>query len=475
MRRLYQVKLNQLKNYQEQLDNLELDFKKIGQQISATSNLADRQRLQRQQELCGQEMDEVAQKYDNLEEGLKKDFSEYQKHEAEQEALNKLKIILTEIRLEKVVEVYRVCLPEGRPPRDSETKETLIERLAQMPDTQESRKPLFRFVMLLCHDKSLTMEQQNSLKEWGQEQGLSIEQKNGSSTQSEGQETCLMVQVQPCALNNPDKGYWLRAVLFFDENPMDCEIKLDAPQFPVPHPSNPQSKVYKKNDLETALGQFINNCGTKYQIALTDLIVQLFVPIELMSLPFEHWQFTKSTQCCGHRCKGVIVRSYERHFLKGELGYERGKGDWGKYWQKLLNDREARCVQTLAMLDPVKGKIFISSSKREVLGCRFIEHHQAQQQKKCWESILDQGLPVALWIRSLSMTEESWQKMETEGKKLMGAVTRNCAIAKLPESLAKKRQTYLSNSSECERQKKARCSLLWDNPFRSFPTIDYHS
>ena len=73
------------------------------------------------------------------------------------------------------------------------------------------------------------------------------------------------------------------------------------------------------------------------------------------------------------------------------------------------------------------------------------------------------------------MTEESWQKMETEGKKLMGAVTRNCAIAKLPESLKKKRETYLSNSSESEQQKKARCSLLWDNPFRSFPTIDYHS
>ena len=201
----YQAKLNQLNRYRQRFNDIEAECNEIASDIAAENNRAKRRRLQKQEEKAQQELETVAKKYDELKNELQK-FSEYQKHQAEQEALNKLKIILTEIRLEKVVEVYRVCLPEGRLPRNSETKETLVERLAQMPDNQESLKPLFRFVTLLCHDKSLTVEQQNSLKEWGQEQGISIEQINCSSTQSEGQETCLMVQVQPCALNNTDKG-----------------------------------------------------------------------------------------------------------------------------------------------------------------------------------------------------------------------------------------------------------------------------
>ena len=74
----------------------------------------------------------------------------------------------------------------------------------------------------------------------------------------------------------------------------------------------------------------------------------------------------------------------------------------------------------------------------------------------------------------IGMTKE---KSIQQAKKSMEVVTRNCSIMKLPESLSAERQKVLSQKyeSEIEQLKKSRLCLLWDNPFRRFPTIEYQS
>lgn len=470
MGRLFQCKLNQLKRYENRLDELEADCEAIASDIACENNRAKRQRLQRQETKLEEEMEQVAKQYDDLEEQLQ-ELPEYRELQQKEQALQDIITLLTDISLDKVIKAYGLCFPEARRPSSSETQETLIRRLAEMPEAEDELKPPLRFINFLLREQSLTSAQRKDLKAWAQAQGLPSEMLNSEQEQNQTDtvETCLMVKIKPRSLNDPSKGYLLNATLFTDSDPVEPVEPVEpiATPIKVPAPTNPNSPAHSQDELGMVLGKLINICGAEHEIALTDLTVQLFLPLELMSLPIEHWQLPRGQQCCGQRCKAVLVRSYERHFLEF---YQSAKGDWKKYWKRFLEFPEATCTETLTLLNPVAKKTKIQANKPKVLGCRFIEHHEQQQQEDFWDNLLNQGLPIAFWIRHLGMTSQ-------EAKRVMGSVTRKCPIAKLPESLSENRQQILSQEyeSESEQFKKAPLCLLWDNPFRPFPSINYQS
>ena len=469
MGRLFQVKLKQFENCKKQLDNLIADYDTISRDISTKSG-ADLNRLEREQAAYAEKMEEVARKCDQLKAELQ-EFPEYQKFQAKEEAIQELITLLSHISLGEIINAYRLGFPEARRPNSLETQETLVRRLAGMPGGEYELKQLLYFVSFLLRESSLTSAQQEALKAWSQAQGLPAEMLNSEQEQNQTDtvETCLMVKVKPRSLNDSSKGYLLNATLFTDSDPFEPVEPVEpiATPIKVPAPTNPNSPAHSQDELGMVLGKLINICGAEHEIALTDLTVQLFLPLELMSLPIEHWQLPRGQQCCGQRCKAVLVRSYERHFLEF---YQSAKGDWKKYWKRFLEFPEATCTETLTLLNPVAKKTKIQANKPKVLGCRFIEHHEQQQQEDFWDNLLNQGLPIAFWIRHLGMTSK-------EAKRVMGSVTRKCPIAKLPESLRKKRQQILSQQyeSESEQFEKAPLCLLWDNPFRPFPSINYQS
>lgn len=467
MGRLFQVKLKQFENCKKQLDYLIADYDTISRDISTKSG-AELNRLEREQAACEEKMEEVAQKCDQLKAEVE-EFPEYQEFQTKEEAVQQLISLLNHISLGEVINAYRLGFPEARRPNSLETQETLVRRLAGMPGGEYELKQLLYFVSFLLREPSLTSAQQEALKAWSQAQGLPSQMLNSEQEQNQTDtvETCLMVKVKPRSLNDSSKGYLLNATLFTDSDPFEPVEPAEpiATLISVPAPTNPKSPGYSQDELGKVLGQLIYICGAEHEIALTDLTVQLFLPIELMSWPIEHGQLPRGKQCCGQRCKAVLVRSYERHFLEF---YQSAKGDWKKYWNRFLDFPEATCTDTLTLLNPVAKKTKIQASKPKVLGCRFIEHHEQQQQEDFWDNLLNQGLPIAFWVRHLGMTSK-------EAKKVMGSVTRSCAIKKLPESLMKKRQKLLSEPSENERLRKAPFCLLWDNPFRPFPSINYQS
>lgn len=462
MSRLYEIKLKKFEDCNKQLENLIADCDAISSDISAKSNRAERQQLERQQAIYQEEMEQVAQRCDHL-------TLELNALQAEEEALQRLITFVTSISLDKVINAYRFCLPEGRIPSGDATREILVRRLAEMPEAEDELKPLLRFVNFMIREPSLTSAQREDLEVWAKAQGLPSEMLNSEQRQHQTDtvETCLMVKVKPRSLNDPSKGYLLNATLFTDSDPFEPVEPFESIATPVkvPASTNPNSPIHSQDELGMVLGKLINICGAEHEIALTDLTVQLFLPIELMSWPIEHGQLPRGKQCCGQRCKAVLVRSYERHFLEF---YQSAKGDWKKYWKRFLEFPEATCTETLTLLNPVIGRTKVQANKPKVIGCRFIEHHEQQQQEDFWDNLLNQGLPIAFWIRHLGMTSK-------EANKVMGSVTRSCAIKKLPESLMKKRQKLLSEPSENERLRKAPFCLLWDNPFRPFPSINYQS
>ncbi|NJO74948.1 MAG: hypothetical protein HC833_14995 [Leptolyngbyaceae cyanobacterium RM1_406_9] len=341
-----------------------------------------------------------------------------------------------------------------------DTLAALVQQLAEIPGEPNEPEPLLHFVSLLIQEPSLDDGQRESLKTWAKPQGLCIQEE--SIEQQERAEICLMVKVRPRSLNDPSPGYLVSAALAKDLDPFKLEAELDAKPITISLTPDPKcAPGYSQDDLPRILDELVATCGNEYGIALTELVIQWFLPIELMSLPVEHWQFQigrRQKECSGKRCKAVIVRSSDRHFSPL---YKPATGDWKKYWTRLLSIQESKCSAALVPLDPSTGRTKINWRDTKVVGCRFVEHHDPQQREALWDELLGQGTPIVLWMRQ----SENTSKMQLL----------SCTIANLSESLASHRQKALSHASEIDRLKAASLCLLIDNPFRPFPTIDYQS
>ncbi|MBN8559399.1 MAG: hypothetical protein J0L70_02630 [Leptolyngbya sp. UWPOB_LEPTO1] len=443
MSNLYQVKLERLAKQKQRLDDLTADYQAISDDISSTISSRDRQRLERDLKQCEKEMERVAEVCDRLE-------AELQKFQSKVDETQTLIDLLSPIPFEVVIKIYRNCLAEGRARSIPDTLEALVQQLTDLP-----KDLLVRFIGLLIQEP---IEQRDALKAWVIQQGMTLPEAEVRTA-----EICLMIKVK--TRGNPSLGYLVEAAISQDPDPWDSTIEPTKTPIPIPFAPDPKrAPGYAQEDLPQILDHLIATCGSQYQIPLSDLVIQWFLPIELMSLPLEHWQIQIGRiqkQCNGLRCKAVIVRSSDRQY------YLSASGDWKKYWMRLLECRASRCFQTLESLDPIKGRTTINWIKTQVVGCKFVEHHELQKQEMLWDELLGQGLPVALWMRQSKGDAE-------KAKKVMQSVTK-CSIAELPDSLARHRQKALSHDCETDRLEAASLCLLLDNPFRPFPTIDYQS
>jgi hypothetical protein len=456
--KLYEIKLKQLERCKKRLDELIADYDAISSDISAENNRAKRQQLERQQTSCAQEMEQVAQRCDQLEQ-------EIEKLKPKEDSLEELVSLLIPINFEIVIKAYQASNPNGRSRPVPPNIQALVQQLAEIPGEKGGIKPLCHFVSLLVQDQSLGSNNQKALKTWAQAQGMVVSE--AVIEEPEIAEICLMVKVKPRVLNNPSLGYLVSAALIKDPDPFSPEIEPVATPITISVPPDPKcAPGYSQTDLPHILNELIRTCGNEHGIPLTDLVIQWFLPIELMSLPIEHWQFQigrKQKEYSGKRCKAVIVRSSDRHFSSD---YRAASGDWQKYWQRLVTIQQSKqtlkCAQALAHLDPITGKTSINWTSSKVVGCRFVEHHNPQQQEDVWDGLLSQGTPIAIWIRQPT-TEKRVRPLST------------CTIAQLLTSLATHRQRALSHDCEPDRLEAASLCLLFDNPHRPFPAIDYQS
>ncbi len=384
-----------------------------------------------------------------------------------QDYLQELIQILTPVDFNTtVVKAYRDSLPELRHRPTPDNLEALVRLIADIPGQPDELKPLWRFVKSLIQDKSLDSDCQRAIEEWAKVQKIPLDLATETvQSQSETGETYLMIKVK---FHPPDK-YIVSAAIVEDPDPLKLEVERKETSIDIPIPPDPKySPGYSQEQLPLILSELIAICGGKYSIPLTDLVVQWFLPIELMSLPIEHWQIPIGRQkpCNGERCKAVIVRSSERHFSSD---YQSVLGEWKEHWKHLLDRIKLQSNQALEPLEPMTGKAKIEWSQTNAVGCTFIEHDDRQQQIDFWDNLLGQGLPIALWSR-----QPVTNKQKT--KKIMKSVTES-SLAELQMSLTKQRINALPKTSATTitSQPAAQLALLWDNPFRRFPDIQYES
>ena len=382
------------------------------------------------------------------------------------EELQELIEILGVVDFTQVSQAYRRCLPTARLRSDTDTLETLILRLADIPGAPDEAKPLFRCVELLAQNPGIETYQKQQLLEWLQGQGYDclISNENRLQTEFTGCQSYLMLKVKPL----PRESYIVSVALVRDPNCWEPDVEIVVDSIEIAD-SSPAISESTEAFLQRILSEAVATCGERHEIPVSNLVVLWFLPFELLSLPVEHWgiPFGKKKWCSGKRVEAVLVRSFDRQF---DPHYRALNGECKMYWQRLLKARHSPCQQVLKYLDAVADQIDNNWICSATVGCRFVEASNSSMQEDIWDSILSLGIPIALWLRHLEQEVSC-------ADQLLKAISKE-AIAELPKALTTHRKTVLPSKAEEPIEDPtgvAHLSLLWDNPFRPFPTIAYQS
>lgn len=330
---------------------------------------------------------------------------------------------------------------------------SMVLQIADLPGEPNAPRPLQRFVGALIDDASLDPKYQKQLKDWATKHSISIVSLP-IILSSELSEVCLMIKV----VSLPPSKYMVSAAivrnldLWRTEEILPESTAIDLPSI--------LNSGCTQEQLPDILGELLKICGDK--IPLSDLTVQWFLPIELMSLAVEHWPITigKQRPCNGEHCKAVVIRCADRHFFSD---YQVMNGEWRKRWQAI--DPSTHCHSVLDPLNPQVDKVNINWQQAKV-GCHFVEHQDPTEQEKFWDKLISQGLPLAIWVRQSGASQRKSQGV-------IKSVT-NCAVADLPTSLTDHRKQALPQMAKAPSQA-VHLAMLWDNPFLRFPSLDYQS
>jgi hypothetical protein len=254
-------------------------------------------------------------------------------------------------------------------------------------------------------------------------------------------------------------------------------------------PTNPESERYNiaidwpEGSISSGISQQIQEPMTRDQlrsvlvasleslsnlgVAPEDLIVEIFLPIGLMSLEIDRWEFPVSRSesvWIGALCKAIHIRSYERNFTSE---FKADKGRRSKYWQQVGEMTNPLCGQSFPQVDNEDFQWDQFDPKR--IGCWFVESVDQARHEAFWVTLLGRGIPIALWARQPVVAEDAVTAINAVAQ---------CSVLKLPTSLSAARRGVFDRQSRGTIEPGdagiEALSLLWDDPSRS-PDLLYVS
>ena len=354
--------------------------------------------------------------------------------------------ILSLINLKILQIAYKLSLPKTSRSRPMPTTVENLVRIADIIGEEHEARPLDRFINFLIYEESVDADCKENLLIWAQDRGIPI----SAPVPHLPDEPYLTIVVRPSP--GCEDRYLIEAHLIKDPEEWNESNPLKISSSPAPQ--------YSQDRLEEIFHKLIEICSQDGTISLKKLTVQWFLPNKLMSLPVEYWQIKpkeKNRLYSGKFCKAVIVGSFDR-----QSNHRMFSGDWKANWSQMSACME---LQSAKALDSLDLTVDLDWDLLDLVGCKFIEHEDWQEQEEFWDNLLERGLPIALWCR------QSGADLA-----IMDDVI-NCALVNLPVSLTKHRKQFLPKIPDnlLPIEPAAHLSLLWDNPFRPFPTITYQS
>ncbi|NEQ67895.1 MAG: hypothetical protein F6K21_20805, partial [Symploca sp. SIO2D2] len=235
-----------------------------------------------------------------------------------------------------------------------------------------------------------------------------------------------------------------------NDTALDC-APLSPPQyFP---------ETVTADEIQELLKVFLKEIGIKY--IWRQLTVELFLPLTLMNQAVDTWKIDDGLGFpipigCEYQ---VLVRSAERLLPT----YRRYQGCWQEKWDFLQQLMHGSACNAFVSADGQDLRLlFFELSKKNIIGLKLVAAPPSIGKGSVFAVILKAATPVALWLReSLSLNCQ-----EQIDKLVVG-----CCMPELPEEVKNKR--LMAFTCPPNTHIGHHLSLLWENPYRLPPSIDY--
>lgn len=439
-----------IKALEEQLNRLREDYDATNQQLGYTA-ASDRSRLRRQLEAIEAEMTSVEQELNE------------RRQQQESQAIQTLLKILATLDRSVLVQSYRKCLRDEDLDwldAEPETVQAILSNLQQVRDRPSGYSAVAEFLIHLISDAIVPQSGSNALMKWGEENvenflGVLKQIKKTQKQRQNQSESYLMIVIrrsdEKSAVRSPKSKYFIDAWFILNSQTYKRESGAGCEPLTI----SQQALVF--DEIAALLPSFLGLCS---RYSPSKLVFEVFLPLELLNQAVDRWEFDDGLGFpvpigCQYE---VLVRSYERLAPNYRLYWKQ----WQDKWKLLEKYAESACPGFASGdCDDLKD-LFVKLSAQDTVGLRLAKAPEHTGKGSVFALLLKTATPIALWVRSSFSGLDCQAEMEQ---------VLNCCILQLPTIVKDSRLNALPLPPD--KHIGHQLSLLWENPDRLPPGIDY--
>jgi len=449
---------------EKRFGDLTEDYEAVFEELNGASG-QKRTQLKRQIESIEQELERVEQELQAL---------EPVRGEIERPDILNLLDLGDPAIASKVTQAYWACLPEDWPNRSVPgIMEGIVAELERIP-LGSSNYPIFaRFLACLVADPGLPLSVSQPLQTWAEQQEETFPELLNQAKQtprSGGNATTshLMVAIwssnQHAVANpNQEKRYFVAAWVVPDAQHYKVSSGLGCEQLSLP---DSLGETVTFDEMPALLKHFL--AESSQYLSPGNLTIEIFLPLDLLNQAVDSWPVAEREWelqlpvplGCQYT---VLVRSHDRLLPT----YQRYRGFWQQKWERLQQWQGAACEAFVAgecedFSEAFGYGLYRDLRAPDIVGLKCSRMPSSIGEKGIFAIILQTAIPVALWARrnltGLNCCDEIDRVLA-------------CCLRELPAIVTDKRL----DACGCDRDSHIghHLSLLWENPDRVPPTIDY--
>ncbi len=445
-----------IKNFQQDLDKLEKDYNALAEKKRRESNPQEQNNLQLQLEHITNQVEDIQQELQKL------------KQQQEKDNIESLLEILTNFKENSscITRAYRACSPEGWTYVPNNDIEEIFADVEKMPKGSSKYTKVEHFVACLVADSKNSSSAFRQLKQWAEEninefsELLNQEINKLNEKKKNGNSYLLIVfdqSNQKSAITQKVDYYTVKAWIIEDSETYNYETGVGCEPITLPEFDE---KSFAIDEIDKILNKCLEEI-IKYDYNY--LTIEIFLPLAVLNHPVD---------CC--RCEDkldlglnntligqdyrVVVRSSER--LTDY--YKRLRKDWWEpKWKILQQFTQPSACSAFILGDEENVNDLIYELRLQTnIGLKIVKAPKNIGKGSIFAAILKTGIPVALWLKKNTENLDCQSEIE---QILSGR------IHDLPETIRRKREDAQDSDTHIGHH----LSLLWEDPYRLPPSINY--
>ncbi|MBD2036589.1 hypothetical protein H6F76_16375 [Leptolyngbya sp. FACHB-321] len=454
--------------YQTELDDLEQDYTKVKEQLRVEQDGPTQNKLERQIEQIGRQMDECQQKIDQRQADRQRQVAQI--------ALDTLISILKsdEAQLELIIQAYQKTVSHWPVPvrLEANTVETIINELERIARGQSSYTARDEFIAHVVHQTSAPFLS-NALNQWSVQYRAGVDWlqlhtqiQAAQDKRLETAEPAILMSITRCdevsTQTQEDATYYqINAWLIED---IETYRSRKTGYHSLLATNSLESAPYLLEELLPKITHLLNHFLAE-QRRLCDFCenypqIHVFLPLELMHLGVDLWphlnpENTSRREYLGHDHIVVIrcANRYDRNYRKSP--------SWLKLWKRHqgLLQESAKDVFVLGhdhdldeLMDVLDAAVQPASN---VVGLHVTQ--VPLNTEDLFYELLDSGLPLAIWPRR-NLTDNAYETA-------MADLLATCCLERLPHTVKDKRYETRRRQNAPDCHIGHHLSLLWDDPY----------